>query len=180
MNRLAEQHGCRRRRTVAPDPSRSPQKMKQSPRVANCRTRIVSKPCPMTWDQFWRTKKDSVRHCDVCKEDVYYCKSDSEAIEQAKAGHCIAIEMVAFDELPTIVIGRPTNPAPRTAEQEKALQIQQIEFEKIRALKDLKFADRYCDQCGYPIASFRKHCWVCAKTIPGEHGEGGKASPATS
>jgi len=30
-----------------------------------------------------------------------------------------------------------------------------------RSLKDAKYSDRNCDKCGFPIASFRKECWVC-------------------
>lgn len=154
--------------------------MKHSPQGANCRSRIVSKPCPMRWDQFWKTGDESIRHCDVCSENVHYCKTDAEAIDHARAGHCVAIEMVDSSELPEIMIGRPSNPLPYSEEQEESLRIQQSEFEKNRALKDVKFANRYCDRCGFPIASFRKHCWVCAKTEPGEQASDLKPNPASS
>lgn len=118
----------------------------------------------MTWEKLGRTDDTAIRHCEICSRNVHYCASDKEAIEQAKLGHCVAIEMVDESEKPVLMIGRPTNPEPITKDQEEALRIRQIELQKIRALKDLKFSDRFCPDCGFPIASFRKTCWVCEKT----------------
>ena len=33
--------------------------------------------------------------------------------------------------------------------------------EKIRSLNDLNFSNRFCEICNYPIADWRKECWVC-------------------
>ena len=124
----------------------------------------------MKWDSMALTDEEGVRSCAVCRKDVYYCRSDEEAIEHAKVGHCVAIEMVPDEDKPTITIGRPIEPDPITPEQEVALARSHIDLEKMRSLSDLKYADRYCDTCGFPIASFRKYCWVCDRTSESEQG----------
>jgi len=48
--------------------------------------------CPKTWTQLERTSLLDVRHCPVCRKDVYYCESVEDAIEQRQAGNsfCVA------------------------------------------------------------------------------------------
>ena len=47
--------------------------------------------CPKYWQKLQVTKNDSVRFCDACQENVYYCTDKQEAEQHARQGHCIAI-----------------------------------------------------------------------------------------
>ena len=51
--------------------------------------------CLKYWDTLEKAKNDSVRFCDACQENVYYCSDKQEAEEHARKGHCIAIAKLA-------------------------------------------------------------------------------------
>jgi uncharacterized protein (TIGR02996 family) len=48
--------------------------------------------CPNQWDQLTPTHARSIRHCDACNQQVYYCASAAEARRHAAFGHCIAVD----------------------------------------------------------------------------------------
>jgi uncharacterized protein (TIGR02996 family) len=48
--------------------------------------------CPKRWDTLAPTANPAVRHCDACKEEVYYCSDVSEAEAHAEQGRCVAID----------------------------------------------------------------------------------------
>ena len=46
--------------------------------------------CPKNWNTLQKTKSDSIRFCDACQENVYYCVY-GEIAHHIKQGHCVAI-----------------------------------------------------------------------------------------
>jgi hypothetical protein len=46
--------------------------------------------CPKEWVELDATLSESVRHCQECERDVYYCATDDETLDHARLGHCIA------------------------------------------------------------------------------------------
>ena len=51
--------------------------------------------CPKYWRSLQVTENNSVRFCDACQENVYYCTDKQEAEQHAHKGHCIAIAKLA-------------------------------------------------------------------------------------
>ena len=47
--------------------------------------------CPKYWQKLQVTEDNSVRFCDTCQENVFYCTDKQEAEQHARQGHCIAI-----------------------------------------------------------------------------------------
>lgn len=47
--------------------------------------------CPKSWNSLEATADDSIRFCDACQENVFYCTDKQEADRHARQGHCIAI-----------------------------------------------------------------------------------------
>jgi uncharacterized protein (TIGR02996 family) len=48
--------------------------------------------CPQRWDMLTPTADPAVRHCQQCRRDVHYCRSEREAHRLADAGACVAID----------------------------------------------------------------------------------------
>ena len=48
--------------------------------------------CPRKWDVLESTSQQSVRFCQACQENVYYCTTKEDAEQHAKQGHCIVID----------------------------------------------------------------------------------------
>src|SRR5437868_7072389 len=133
--------------------------MKTKLTIRNCESTFRFQ-CPKTWVELSPTASDHVRHCTVCDCDVFFCKSDEETIEHAKAGRCIAREIPNENELPQVYVGQPKNPAVPTPEQEKAAEW----FRRERGIDDSiknAGADRSCPKCNYPAPRWRETCRVC-------------------
>ena len=47
--------------------------------------------CPKRWQNLQVTENDTVRFCNACQENVYYCTDKPQAEQHARQGHCIAI-----------------------------------------------------------------------------------------
>src|SRR5262245_38633654 len=60
------------------------------PRIENCDELFAFK-CPKQWEQLKGTDDPTVRHCDACRKEVYYCHTVREAFEHARHGDCVAI-----------------------------------------------------------------------------------------
>jgi hypothetical protein len=60
--------------------------------IANCRSwfRFL---CPQTWSQLDRTGEANVRHCRICRKNVYYCMTEEEFLEHQAAGHCVVVDV---------------------------------------------------------------------------------------
>jgi hypothetical protein len=96
-------------------------------------------------------------------EDVHFCRTDEETLRHARAGHCIAREEPHPDELPYLMLGRPAIPPVVTPEQEQARALRAREGGITAALDNARYEGaRDCPECGYPVPSFRKTCYVCA------------------
>lgn len=129
-------------------------------RTCAVRMKVV---CPKTWEGLQPTADSGVRHCAQCNEDVHFCRTDEETLRHARAGHCIARETPHPDELPQLVLGRPAIPLDRTPEQEQAGAWLAREGGITASLDNARYEGaRDCPECGYPVPSFRKTCYVCA------------------
>jgi uncharacterized protein (TIGR02996 family) len=60
------------------------------PRVENCDALFAFK-CPKQWEKLKGTDDPTVRLCDACQKEVYYCHTIREAFEHARQGDCVAI-----------------------------------------------------------------------------------------
>jgi hypothetical protein len=115
--------------------------------------------CPMAWERLESTAHKDVRHCAQCDRDVYFCRTDAETLEHARAGRCIARERPAASELPRMVLGR-TVVVPAD-EQEEAATLERRERRIDRVLARPLEGERACPSCGYPVPGFRVTCFVC-------------------
>ncbi len=65
------------------------------PRIENCDVSHsglqFAYECPMAWNELHPTENKSVRHCDACREEVYFCNTMHKARFFARLGHCIAV-----------------------------------------------------------------------------------------
>lgn len=48
--------------------------------------------CRQRWDNLASTGQDGIRHCDLCRENVYWCESGEQVTEHARLGHCVAVQ----------------------------------------------------------------------------------------
>lgn len=93
--------------------------------------------CPMNWNDLEGTDNVGVRFCRECKDRVFFCRTANEALNHAKAGHCVALpgqdgSAAGFGA----VVGRPVAPIVLTADQQalvKAEKADRAMTEKIRA-----------------------------------------------
>ncbi|AKF07511.1 hypothetical protein [Sandaracinus amylolyticus] len=121
--------------------------------------------CPLQWDALERTDDPDVRHCTACSERVYFCRDDAETVERALAGQCIAREEPDASEKPAIVLGRPARPLVMTARQSAAQSWSGRERGIREAIAGDVRATRRCPECGYPVAGWREHCYVCGHAL---------------
>lgn len=47
--------------------------------------------CTQRWDRLAPTGSDNIRHCDLCREHVYWCDTGDQVAEHARLGHCVAV-----------------------------------------------------------------------------------------
>jgi uncharacterized protein (TIGR02996 family) len=67
--------------------------------------RVVSRPaielcelrfaytCPKRWDRLKPTGDSSIRFCEGCQQNVYYCGTVGDARGHARRGHCVAVDL---------------------------------------------------------------------------------------
>ena len=67
--------------------------------IRNCLVRF-RKVCPEKWEQLVPTSTPRVRTCGACDREVFFCETNVEALEHAKAGRCIAKPMPDLSGLP--------------------------------------------------------------------------------
>lgn len=67
--------------------------------------------CSKQWQEFQATKNETIRFCDACQENVYYCNDKKEADSHARQGHCIAISIKlssdVYSQFTPNMMGRP-------------------------------------------------------------------------
>lgn len=155
---------------VGPSVSRLPGSQSIAPMrtertIRNCTVRMKV-VCPITWDGLQSTDRPDVRHCAQCGTDVFFCATDAETLERVRVGHCIARERPHASELPPVIMGRGELVPSYTDKQQLALRLHRRE-EGLNTLikRGLHGKDRDCPECGYPVPSFRKTCYVCGFTL---------------
>ncbi len=75
--------------------------------------------CDRTWADLKPTGDDTVRHCDLCNQDVHFCDNLADAREHSQGGHCIAVDLGIIRrngdlEPPNVFLGRPSVESLRT------------------------------------------------------------------
>ena len=60
------------------------------PRIENCDERFAFK-CSKQWVKLKGTDDLTVRYCDSCQKEVYYCHTVRDAYEHARNGDCVAV-----------------------------------------------------------------------------------------
>lgn len=74
-------------------------------KITNCDRKFAIN-CPKLWADLPPTENVLVRFCDVCRKDVYFCRTDDELESHSRLDHCIAI----YDyELESEMLGLPYN-----------------------------------------------------------------------
>jgi uncharacterized protein (TIGR02996 family) len=63
--------------------------------VEGCRSVSRELTCTMNWSFLEPTNDPTVRSCGGCRQHVYYCATEEQAAEHARAGHCIVIDLGA-------------------------------------------------------------------------------------
>lgn len=126
--------------------------------IRNCTIKF-RRVCPQTWANLRSTADASTRFCDSCQREVFLCTTDTEAVQHARQGHCIAKPMPTATSFQPLVVGRPDPPP--TPEEAALEEEYRREAGKTRALRDAEYASRLCPQCGYPCADWLADCHVC-------------------
>jgi uncharacterized protein (TIGR02996 family) len=60
-------------------------------RIENCDLQFRFE-CPQKWERLQPTENASVRYCNACARQVYYCHSVEEARSYAQCGECVAVD----------------------------------------------------------------------------------------
>ncbi len=67
--------------------------------------------CPKQWDALKETSDKSVRFCDQCDHNVYFCTTDEQILKAGSEGKCIAYEssIVTDSDFTSIkLVGKPS------------------------------------------------------------------------
>jgi uncharacterized protein (TIGR02996 family) len=62
------------------------------PRGEGWRLRFVFL-CDKSWADMKPTTDDKVRHCETCRENVYFCDNLADARSHSEGNHCIAVDL---------------------------------------------------------------------------------------
>ena len=125
------------------------------------------KQCPQLWERLQQTEDAAVRFCDECGKNVYYAKTNDEALGYAERGYCIAKES-DVDNTRVMVLGMPEYVP--THEERLEWERERIESAKELMLNNLRYTDLRCQECGYPIfPTWRESCHVCQAPVPKEN-----------
>jgi hypothetical protein len=129
--------------------------------IRNCKVQF-RKVCPKTWAQLAPTPAEGVKFCRTCDREVFLCETDVDAVEHARAGHCLAKPRPDLSGLPGLILGQPRVPMRQPTSEERLLREEAFrEDAKTRALQDVEYASRTCPGCGYPCADWLRDCRVC-------------------
>jgi hypothetical protein len=126
--------------------------------IRNCKIKLAF-VCPRDWDELDPTGESGARFCQQCQQKVFLCKNDFDALERARAGHCIAMPGEDGSARFLLKVGMPP---PLTLEQERAYQAYRIDQAKTEALRTLTDSSTFCSVCAYPLPQDSKNCLICA------------------
>jgi hypothetical protein len=143
--------------------------MKTQNTIRNCPPEFRD-ACSKKWDDLQPTDDPDVRHCTLCSQSVYFCKTDQETIDHARAGHCIARLTPDSSELPPKIsaFGRTNKvfEAPKPSASQLEAQAWAMRESGITDfVQDTSVAGRNCPSCGFPVPGARKRCHVCKMEI---------------
>lgn len=62
--------------------------------VSNCSPKFRLE-CPIQWSSLRGTSDENVRFCEVCQQEVYYCRTPEEVAQRAIRRHCVAYDSPA-------------------------------------------------------------------------------------
>lgn len=89
--------------------------------LENCSGPRFSYACPLQWESLTPTDQPTVRHCDSCQQEVFFCETINEANTYARAGFCVAIsagqrrrpgDLRPFEEFVTMGVLAPSPEPP--------------------------------------------------------------------
>jgi len=66
------------------------------PMVEGCKAQDSNRflfKCPRQWSALALTEDPRVRHCDVCSKPVYFSANVDEAMDHARRGECVAVDV---------------------------------------------------------------------------------------
>lgn len=143
--------------------------MKTQNTIRNCPAEFRDR-CSKKWDDLQPTPDPDVRNCTQCGLAVYFCKTDQETIDHARAGHCIARLMPDSSELPPKIsaFGRTDKifEAPKASPSQLEAQAWAMRENGINDfIQDAPQAVRSCPVCRFPVLGWRKRCHVCRSEI---------------
>lgn len=65
--------------------------------------------CTKQWDALTETSDKSVRFCNQCDHNVYFCSTDEQILKAGSEGKCIAYEASAgTDSISIKLVGKPS------------------------------------------------------------------------
>jgi len=67
--------------------------------------------CTKQWDALKETSDKSVRFCDQCDHNVYFCTTDEQILKAGSEGKCIAYEsnvVTDSDSISIKLVGKPS------------------------------------------------------------------------
>jgi hypothetical protein len=128
--------------------------------VSNCKP-VFKFRCPKKWDDLQRTADPTVRFCQECRENVYLTRNDTETLQRARAGQCVA-RLSPQEEDGRTLLGEISeeHAAELDAEHRRAERERRIQ----EALLRIPGNSKSCPTSGFPEDS-RLGCAVCAVSI---------------
>ena len=125
--------------------------------VSNCDPEFKFR-CPKQWDNLERTADQGIRFCQECKKNVYLTRNDTETLQRARGGQCVARLSPPEDERKHKLGEVSPEYAERlAAEHRKAERERRIQ----EALLRLPGNSKACPTCGFPEDA-ALGCTVCA------------------
>lgn len=68
-------------------------------KIENCAVDDFEFICPKKWAELKSTYVEGIRHCHVCKKNVYWCRSADDVKLHVSVDHCIALSAETYDEI---------------------------------------------------------------------------------
>jgi uncharacterized protein (TIGR02996 family) len=89
--------------------------------------------CDKTWADLKPTEEQTIRHCEACRKNVFFCDNLADAREHAEENHCIAVDLgiirrdgdlepqIEIDRLAMAIFGGPSRIEPTREDYERNL-----------------------------------------------------------
>jgi len=63
--------------------------------------------CDQKWEELKETEQATVRFCDACKQEVFFCDTNDQLADAIKHNLCVAICIEPSIRKPIILLGLP-------------------------------------------------------------------------